>query len=542
MQGQIKKTILKQTIIPIILFGAISSVITSFFIADYVTDKFYADRHRIIELVVDRAISIADFNSRSLQEFEAVGMNIPEILNSKIKHNTINSIASFAENFKKNNVSIVIVEAGRIIFNNAADIPGAASISGNVNNKTVSVGGKTYISYSATFQQWHWVIYGLSDKIIFMKPLHEIQYITIISRIVVVGFLLLFVTFVFKSKIYKPLYQLMDNADQITSGNMSRISIPETSTEFSVLAESFNAMIDSLNNALMTRDEYAKELVRTNTELEMLNNELEGMVEKRTAELREAYEKLQKADKAKTEFLSMVSHELRTPMTAVLGFTELIKTRLEAVVFPAFKSEDDKVQKAMKQVSMNLDIILAEGIRLTELINDCLDITRLEEGKVEWRMETVMVSDIIEQAISSTSPLFAQKGLQMIKDIEDGLPALTADRNRLVQVAINLISNAVKFTDKGSVTFSAKRTGEEILVSVIDTGTGIAKENHDKVFERFRQVGNILTNRPRGTGLGLSISKQIIEHHGGRIWVESEYGNGSKFSFTLPLNPAKDRC
>lgn len=542
MQGQIKKTILKQTIIPIILFGAISSVITSFFIADYVTDKFYADRHRIIELVVDRAISIADFNSRSLQEFEAVGMNIPEILNSKIKHNTINSIASFAENFKKNNVSIVIVEAGRIIFNNAADIPGAASISGNVNNKTVSVGGKTYISYSATFQQWHWVIYGLSDKIIFMKPLHEIQYITIISRIVVVGFLLLFVTFVFKSKIYKPLYQLMDNADQITSGNMSRISIPETSTEFSVLAESFNAMIDSLNNALMTRDEYAKELVRTNTELEMLNNELEGMVEKRTAELREAYEKLQKADKAKTEFLSMVSHELRTPMTAVLGFTELIKTRLEAVVFPAFKSEDDKVQKAMKQVSMNLDIILAEGIRLTELINDCLDITRLEEGKVEWRMETVMVSDIIEQAISSTSPLFAQKGLQMIKDIEDGLPALTADRNRLVQVAINLISNAVKFTDKGSMTFSAKRTGEEILVSVIDTGTGIAKENHDKVFERFRQVGNILTNRPRGTGLGLSISKQIIEHHGGRIWVESEYGNGSKFSFTLPLNPAKDRC
>lgn len=534
MEAKIKKTILKQTIIPIILVGVLSIGVTTFLISNYITEKFFSDRYRIIELVVDRAVSIADFNGRSLQEFETLGMNVPEALKSKVKLNAINSIASFAGNFKRNNVNIVIVEDGKPVFKNTEKTAREAPPDKIINDKTVSWGGRTYISYSAAFPQWKWVIYGLSDKKIFMSPLYKIRYITAASFTAVIILLLLYVTFIFKNRIYGPLHQLMDNAAQITSGDLNRIAIRAASAEFAVLAESFNGMIDSLNKALKARDDYAKELVETNTELERLNLELESIVEKRTLELKEAYEKLKERDKVKTDFLSMVSHDLRTPMNAVLGFTELIKMSLDEFVSPALRPGDEKVQAAMRQISKNLDIISLEGSRLLDLINDCLDIARLEEGEIEWRMETVRIEEIIGQAIAGTSSLIEQKGLRLIEDIEDGLPELTADRNRLVQVMVNLISNAVKFTDTGSVTLGARRACNEIRVSVIDTGIGIAGENHGKVFDRFKQIGEVQLNRPKGTGLGLSICKQIVEYHGGRIWVESEPGKGSNFSFILP--------
>ncbi len=241
------------------------------------------------------------------------------------------------------------------------------------------------------------------------------------------------------------------------------------------------------------------------------------------------------ADAAKSAFLSTVSHELRTPLTSVLGFAKIIRKRLDERLFPLIKTDDRKIQQTMQQVEENLKVVVSEGERLTKLIDDVLDLAKIEAGKLEWHMEPVDLGEVIDHATAATSSLLDQKGLALIKDVAPSLPTLTGDRDRLVQVVINLISNAVKFTDHGSVTCRATANNGEITVSVVDTGMGIAPEDQPKVFERFKQVGDTLTDKPKGTGLGLPICREIVEHHGGRIWVESELGRGSTFSFAIPV-------
>jgi PAS domain S-box-containing protein len=245
-------------------------------------------------------------------------------------------------------------------------------------------------------------------------------------------------------------------------------------------------------------------------------------------------------DRMKTDFISTVSHELRTPLTSVRGFTEVIRKKLEEDIFPRFTSgKDQRLDKTLNRIRENIEIILSEGERLTALINDVLDISKLEAGKVEWKMESISVSDIIERAMIATSSLFEQKKLEFIRVAEQDLPEIIGDRDRLLQVVINLLSNAVKFTERGFVTCRVKRAGQNMMVNIIDTGIGIADADREKVFEKFKQAGDTLTDKPTGTGLGLPICKQIIEHHGGRIWVESQLGKGSNFSFTLPLAPER---
>jgi PAS domain S-box-containing protein len=252
-------------------------------------------------------------------------------------------------------------------------------------------------------------------------------------------------------------------------------------------------------------------------------------------ELQEAKEAAEAANESKSIFVANVSHELRTPLTSVLGFAKVIKKRLDGKLFPLISAEDRKTQRAIRHTAEEIDIIISEGERLTTLINDVLDLAKIEAGKLEWQMQPLAVSEVIERAIAATSSLFEQKRLKLIKDIEDGLPQVIGDQDRLIQVMINLISNAVKFTDEGSVTCQARQANGEILISVIDTGVSIEEADQSRVFEKFVQVGDTLTDKPRGTGLGLPICKQIVEHHGGRIWVESEPGHGSTFSFTLPF-------
>jgi signal transduction histidine kinase/CheY-like chemotaxis protein/HAMP domain-containing protein len=246
-------------------------------------------------------------------------------------------------------------------------------------------------------------------------------------------------------------------------------------------------------------------------------------------------------DQMKTDFISTVSHELRTPLTSVLGFAKIIKKKLEEVVFPVIPTDDKKVQRNVRQVADNLDIIVSEGDRLTHLINDVLDIAKMEAGKIEWKMVPLQITEVVERAIAATSALFQQKELELIRDIQPNLPEIMGDRDRLIQVVINLISNSVKFTDTGSITCKVKTEEDRIVVSIIDTGIGIAEADLDKVFEKFKQVGDTLTDKPKGTGLGLPICKQIIEHHGGSIWVESSLGKGSVFSFTLPIMVAFEK-
>ncbi|HEY5255903.1 MAG TPA: GAF domain-containing protein, partial [Acidobacteriaceae bacterium] len=243
----------------------------------------------------------------------------------------------------------------------------------------------------------------------------------------------------------------------------------------------------------------------------------------------------EQADAAKSSFLSTVSHELRTPLTSVLGFAKIIRRRLEERLFPLIPEDDRKVQQAKRQVIENLDVVVSEGERLTKLIDDVLDLAKIEAGKFSWNMASVSVKDVIERAIAATASLFEAKKLELVRNIEPDLPSITGDQDRLIQVVINLISNAVKFTDSGSITCAVHKQGNEMIMSVRDSGIGIAPADQPKVFEKFKQVGDTLTDKPKGTGLGLPICKEIVEYHGGRIWVESEPGHGSTFSFTLPI-------
>ncbi len=252
-------------------------------------------------------------------------------------------------------------------------------------------------------------------------------------------------------------------------------------------------------------------------------------------EARQARAAAEEADAAKSSFLSTVSHELRTPLTSVLGFAKIIRRRLEERLFPLIAEDDRKVQQAKKQVIENLDVVVSEGERLTKLIDDVLDLAKIEAGKFTWNMTTVFVPDVIERATAATASLFEAKRLKLIRDMEPELPPITGDQDRLIQVVINLISNAVKFTDAGSVRCAARMGDGELVVSVTDSGIGIAPVDQPKVFEKFKQVGDTLTDKPKGTGLGLPICREIVEYHGGRIWVESAPGEGSTFSFTLPL-------
>jgi signal transduction histidine kinase/DNA-binding response OmpR family regulator len=267
-------------------------------------------------------------------------------------------------------------------------------------------------------------------------------------------------------------------------------------------------------------------------------NEQEHEIRRLFEEAQRARAIAEEADAAKSAFLSTVSHELRTPLTSVLGFAKIIKKRLDDRIFPLVPTAEPKVVQTMRQVEDNLKVVVSEGERLTKLIDDVLDLAKIEAGKLEWHMGAVTMQEVIDHATAATSSLFDAKGLTLVKQIASDLPIVSGDRDRLVQVVINLISNSVKFTDAGSVTCRAERRGDEVVVSVRDTGLGIAPADQPKVFERFKQVGDTLTDKPKGTGLGLPICKEIVEHHGGRIWVESEPGRGSTFSFSLPTSDA----
>jgi len=261
-------------------------------------------------------------------------------------------------------------------------------------------------------------------------------------------------------------------------------------------------------------------------------------------------------DRMKTEFISMVSHELRTPLTSVLGFAKLIGKSFERDVAFRIAPDDQRGQQAAQRIRENLDIIVSEGERLTRLINDVLDIAKMEAGKVEWHIGDVAMGEVIRGTVAAIAPQAESKGLSVRVEVEDGLPAVRADPDRMAQLLTNLLSNAVKFTDAGGVEVRAVRVqvssdgavspdlggegrllapGSWLAVSVGDTGIGIPAERLADVFQKFRQLGDAMTGRPKGTGLGLAICKEIVEHHGGRIWVQSTVAAGSTFTFVLPL-------
>lgn len=230
------------------------------------------------------------------------------------------------------------------------------------------------------------------------------------------------------------------------------------------------------------------------------------------------YEK--EIDRMKSEFISTVSHELRTPLTSIKSFAEILLTY----------DEDKETQKEF------LTIINDESERLTRLINDVLDISKIESGRTEWKSEEADIEELIVSAVNSTSSLISKKNLQVELQIENGLPKIMVDRDKIIQVITNLLSNAIKFCQENlSINLNAYYKDGSLYVSVKDSGRGISPENHEKIFLKFCQIEDTATGKPDGTGLGLPICKEIIKYHRGKIWVESELGKGSTFTFTIPV-------
>jgi GAF domain-containing protein len=238
-------------------------------------------------------------------------------------------------------------------------------------------------------------------------------------------------------------------------------------------------------------------------------------------EIEEKSREVEEASKHKSQFLANMSHELRTPLNAILGYTELI---LDSI----YGDPSDKIRTVLERLQAN-------GRHLLGLINDVLDLSKIEAGQLALSLDDYSLSDVVHGAVSAVEPLAAEKRLAFKAEVPPDLPIGRGDGRRLSQVLLNLVGNAIKFTDKGEIAIRASVANGVFTVAVCDTGPGIAAADQAKIFEEFQQADSSITRKKGGTGLGLSIAKRIIEMHGGRIWVESEPGKGSTFHFTLPV-------
>jgi Na+/proline symporter/nitrogen-specific signal transduction histidine kinase len=291
----------------------------------------------------------------------------------------------------------------------------------------------------------------------------------------------------------------------------ARVAVASLAKEEELGIDEVMSILDETSQVLA----YSRELERKRQELEAA-----------TAELRAANDRLLELDRMKDDFVSTVSHELRTPLTSIRAFAEILH---------------DSPALATAKRQEFVGIILRETERLTRLINQILDLAKIESGRAEWAAEPVDLRAVVRDAVDSTAALYRERGVQLETALADTAPIVIADRDRLHQVLLNLLANAVKFCAPGSgrVRVAVAAGGGGVRVDVADNGIGIAPEHQGAIFEKFRQVGDTLTDRPQGTGLGLPISRLIVRQFGGELWVASEPGRGATFSFTIPAARGK---
>jgi signal transduction histidine kinase len=248
-------------------------------------------------------------------------------------------------------------------------------------------------------------------------------------------------------------------------------------------------------------------------------------LERATAELRAANQRLQELDRMKDDFISTVSHELRTPLTAIRSLAELLHE------YP------DTPPERQREFT---GIIIRETQRLTRLITQVLDFQKLESGRTSWNITSVDMKDVVEDAVSATGQLVDDRHIQMRVHLPETTRPIKGDRDQLIQAMVNLISNAVKFCDPdhGRIDVQLEYSEDRLVVSVADNGIGISEADQKQIFDKFLQVVDPTRGRPPGTGLGLSITRQIIHYHQGELHVKSAPGKGATFYFTLPLDPS----
>ncbi len=313
--------------------------------------------------------------------------------------------------------------------------------------------------------------------------------------------------------IVKPLHALHRGTEIIGQGNLSHRVGTNAGDEIGQLSRAFDQMTEGLAGTTASIEELNKEIAQ--------REKMEQELQEKNEQLDAQNTKLQELDRLKSVFLASMSHELRTPLNAIIGFTSLI---LQGMVGDI--NEEQKKQLALVESSAQ---------HLLSLINDVLDIAKIEAGKVELSLDEFAPDDLMREAVGILSPIAELKKIELTGDAPEGV-TMYSDKRRLTQVLINLTGNAVKFTDKGSVKVKAELLGKDRLaVSVIDTGIGLKQEDIDKLFTPFQQAGDSLIKKQQGTGLGLYLSRKLVNLLGGDITLKSKFGKGSEFAFDLPL-------
>lgn len=307
--------------------------------------------------------------------------------------------------------------------------------------------------------------------------------------------------------------------DRLTEADSELVDMAETLLAGAIGTASARVMVASVSKGEVVGLDEVMEILDEASQVIAYSQRLEAA----TTELKAANERLQELDRMKDDFISTVTHELRTPLTSIRSFSEIL-------------FDNPAMDEAQRQEF--LSIVIKESERLTRLINQVLDMAKLESGRTTWTIKPVSPRALVEDCVAATQALFEDKNVVLETDLAD-LPDLPTDADKVMQVVINLLSNAVKFVepDSGRVVLRLGAEDGGIRLSVADNGPGLPPQALETVFDRFLQVGDTMTNKPKGTGLGLAISKTIVEHLGGRIWAENGVQGGAIFTFTLPAQP-----